>query len=258
MEDEFYGDGQHNGGVFFWGNLNPYIYTYQNPIAYIDPNGKQTYFNSKVDGSGNRFFESAGQGSNPKFSHLTVVNVYDSRNKYVRESIVATDAAGQTVSKYGKHYRQAPNDPNSGWDYTKQVAKIAWESDEVRPILLAPIEVLTVAKLESYISKLTSITGNWGKISGLLQEAARKQGNFGMGSATYEEAMVLGRSWVGDGYRIASDGKSLVSADGLKVFRSPTFKKNLGKVQANFEWKEVKGGANVGNGHLDIKNIRLR
>ena len=42
METEFYGDGQHNGGVYFWGNLNPYIYTYQNPIKYIDPNGKQT------------------------------------------------------------------------------------------------------------------------------------------------------------------------------------------------------------------------
>jgi RHS repeat-associated protein len=40
-ESQFYGDGEHNGGVYFWGNLNPYIYTYQNPIAYIDPNGKQ-------------------------------------------------------------------------------------------------------------------------------------------------------------------------------------------------------------------------
>jgi len=40
METEFYGDGQHNGGVFYLGNLNPYIYTYQNPIKYIDPNGK--------------------------------------------------------------------------------------------------------------------------------------------------------------------------------------------------------------------------
>ncbi|MEN4758931.1 RHS repeat-associated core domain-containing protein [Chryseobacterium sp. C39-AII1] len=41
METQFYGDGQHNGGVYFWGNLNPYIYTYQNPVKYIDPNGKQ-------------------------------------------------------------------------------------------------------------------------------------------------------------------------------------------------------------------------
>jgi RHS repeat-associated protein len=42
METQFYGDGQHNGGVFYLGNLNPYIYTYQNPIMYIDPNGKQS------------------------------------------------------------------------------------------------------------------------------------------------------------------------------------------------------------------------
>ncbi|MCW3161373.1 RHS repeat-associated core domain-containing protein [Chryseobacterium oryctis] len=43
METEFYGDGQHNGGVSYWGNLNPYIYCYQNPIIYVDPNGKQTF-----------------------------------------------------------------------------------------------------------------------------------------------------------------------------------------------------------------------
>ncbi|GEM_PF-3343983 len=41
METEFYGDGQHNGVVFYWGNLNPYTYCYQNPIIYVDPNGKQ-------------------------------------------------------------------------------------------------------------------------------------------------------------------------------------------------------------------------
>ncbi len=41
MEDQFYGDGEHNGGVYNAGNLNPYIYCYQNPIKWIDPNGKQ-------------------------------------------------------------------------------------------------------------------------------------------------------------------------------------------------------------------------
>ncbi len=48
METQFYGDGEHNGGVFYWGNLNPYIYTYQNPIKYIDPNGKQSLGNQSL------------------------------------------------------------------------------------------------------------------------------------------------------------------------------------------------------------------
>ena len=42
LQSQFYGDGEHNGGVYNQGNLNPYIYCYQNPIKYIDPNGKQT------------------------------------------------------------------------------------------------------------------------------------------------------------------------------------------------------------------------
>ncbi|MDO5616143.1 MAG: RHS repeat-associated core domain-containing protein [Cruoricaptor ignavus] len=42
FEHEHYIDGQHNGGVFNPMNLNTYTYTYQNPIRYIDPNGKQT------------------------------------------------------------------------------------------------------------------------------------------------------------------------------------------------------------------------
>lgn len=47
FEEEFYFDGQHNGGVYYSGNLNPYIYCYQNPIKYIDPNGKQTEVTNK-------------------------------------------------------------------------------------------------------------------------------------------------------------------------------------------------------------------
>ena len=58
METEFYGDGQHNGGVYFWGNLNPYIYTYQNPIKYIDPNGKQADFHTLLNDLENSIHES--------------------------------------------------------------------------------------------------------------------------------------------------------------------------------------------------------
>ena len=41
MNDEAYINGEHNGGVFNSFNNNSYAYTYQNPILYIDPNGKQ-------------------------------------------------------------------------------------------------------------------------------------------------------------------------------------------------------------------------
>ena len=42
QETEHYIDGQHNNGVFNPMNHNTYGYTYNNPIIYIDPNGKQT------------------------------------------------------------------------------------------------------------------------------------------------------------------------------------------------------------------------
>ena len=47
LETEHYIDGQHNGGVFNFGNLNTYTYTYQNPVVFVDPNGKQSYFMGK-------------------------------------------------------------------------------------------------------------------------------------------------------------------------------------------------------------------
>lgn len=39
---ENYLDGEHNGGVLNPYNLNPYVYCYQSPVIFIDPNGKQT------------------------------------------------------------------------------------------------------------------------------------------------------------------------------------------------------------------------
>ncbi|SDG36968.1 SpvB/TcaC N-terminal domain-containing protein [Epilithonimonas hungarica] len=63
MEIEHYIDGQHNGGVYNSGNLNPYIYCYQNPVIYVDPNGKQSYFMTPPSNGGEafgRFFKGFG------------------------------------------------------------------------------------------------------------------------------------------------------------------------------------------------------
>ena len=56
----------------------------------------------------------------------------------------------------------------------------------------------------------------------------------------------------GKGYTVASDAKTLLSADGLRQYRSPAYKPNLGRTQANFEWRSVPRGAWDSNGHLDI------
>ncbi|MDR2206157.1 MAG: RHS repeat-associated core domain-containing protein, partial [Flavobacteriaceae bacterium] len=90
-ETEFYGDGQHNGGVFYSGNLNAYIYTYQNPIRYIDPNGKQTEFwkgfyetlfpmdrQSTLDTG--RWHSSGPEGSSKSYSELA-----DERDAKIKE-----------------------------------------------------------------------------------------------------------------------------------------------------------------------------
>ena len=91
METEFYGDGQHNGGVFFWGNLNPYIYTYQNPIKYIDPNGKQVeaikkYLGnlwndwSPVNRANQRFAGESERDQNRRLSESTMRNLNQTAN----------------------------------------------------------------------------------------------------------------------------------------------------------------------------------
>ena len=90
------------------------------------------------------------------------------------------------------------------------------------------------------------------RISGILRAAVRGKGNFGLGRGTLNEATEAGRSWVGNGYKVASDGKTMISSDGLRQFRPPSFKPSLGKTQANFEWRNVNQGQWQGNGHLDI------
>jgi RHS repeat-associated protein len=100
-------------------------------------------------------------------------------------------------------------------------------------------------------------TDDWPVISGIVRDASSGKGNFGLGSGTASQATQAGEAWVGEGYRVASDGTTLISRDGLRAFRPPSFKPNLGTYQANFEyWVEGQvRGEPMGNGHLDITDV---
>ena len=73
FEHEHYIDGQHNSGVFNPMNLNTYGYTYQNPILYIDPNGKQSKFWTRLWGGAQMLggaVEVVGSGVGVEQQHL--------------------------------------------------------------------------------------------------------------------------------------------------------------------------------------------
>ncbi|MCK8141822.1 polymorphic toxin type 33 domain-containing protein [Flavobacterium sp. I-SCBP12n] len=72
FESEFYFDGQHNGGIYNSGNLNPYIYCYQNPISYIDPNGKQVEW-GKYWNKTKQFLDDSGEVINKVAENLAPV-----------------------------------------------------------------------------------------------------------------------------------------------------------------------------------------
>jgi filamentous hemagglutinin len=86
--------------------------------------------------------------------------------------------------------------------------------------------------------------------------------NYGVGSGTAVEADKLGKIWVGDGATATTDGKGLVSADGLRVYRYPDTKPNAPVdlnptgIQANFESYKINPATGdrvrVGNGHMSI------
>lgn len=91
------------------------------------------------------------------------------------------------------------------------------------------------------------------EVSGIVRDAGRGKGNFGLGEASPEVADAAGEAWVGEGATTASDGKTRVSADGLRQYRPPSNKPKLGKEQANLEGRNTPKGPWQSNGHVDIR-----
>jgi hypothetical protein len=95
-------------------------------------------------------------------------------------------------------------------------------------------------------------TPEWQDISGILREAKQGKGNFGLESGSRAESDAAGLAWVGDDFRLSSNGKALISGDGLRQYRLPTYKPSRGIWQANFEERLEPSGEWQSNGHLDI------
>jgi filamentous hemagglutinin len=91
-------------------------------------------------------------------------------------------------------------------------------------------------------------------VAGILQAASRGKGNFDLGTATVSEANEAGESWVGQGWRWSSDHKSMVSADGLRMYRPPSAKPYSPDLVANFERIDptTQKRMPISNGHLTI------
>ena len=102
QETEHYIDGQHNGGIYNPMNMATYSYTYNNPIIYIDPNGKQT-LSPDVYNVAFIYYVSGGTG------HTTVGYYYGKYDKnkgvlYVSLSGNETEPQRRRGSD-GVHYR---------------------------------------------------------------------------------------------------------------------------------------------------------
>ena len=92
---------------------------------------------------------------------------------------------------------------------------------------------------------------DWVRFSGVLRDAARGKGDFGLGApVSRRDATILGRAWVGKGARQSSTGVAWISKDGLRQWRPPAFKKGSGVWQSNLQARWVPRGEWQCNGHL--------
>ena len=206
---------------------NRYAYARNNPLRYVDPDGRDTL--DLVVGFGEGVWSFAK-------------GVVTASIAMVRDPIGSAKAVADEVRLLG--YGVAH--PGEVWD--TYVGLVVSNHDADQPTLGGIFGQATTAAAVIVSPLAGEATGS---NAAILNGAAKGSGNFGLGSASASDAMQLGKTWVGEGYRIASDGKTLISHDGLRQFRPPTFERKLDRVQANFERRSAAAGRRESKEHLD-------
>lgn len=58
---------------------------------------------------------------------------------------------------------------------------------------------------KSYVKKgFSNVDNSWVRFTSILRKTKAGKGNFGVGTATVEESIDIGKAWVGNGYKVAS------------------------------------------------------
>ena len=197
---------------------NRYAYSLNNPLRYIDPDGAEITTPAV-------FFTRAFQQQNAdNFRAVVKVTVNFGR---------AINSPGHMTPEAQLRFLEQP--------------ETAAKASRMRVFDLA----LTAAPLLG-LRGLGVRSTSLAEEVGIVRDAARGKGNFALGAATADDATRLGRAWVGEGFKVASDGRTLISRDGLRQYRPPSYKPALKRFQANFEQRPLPDGAWGSNGHLDI------
>ena len=198
---------------------NRYTYARNNPLRYVDPDGRA----SILTGDSMRAMAANMEANNAALGKVLI------------NTVRAINSPGHMSAEQARAYYEQPDSPDQAFRM------------DVADLLLTTGLAATLVR-----GSPGAAAGDWAPLSNMLRAAGRGKGNLGVGSATAEQAAAMGNAWVGEGAALASEGKTMVSADGLRQYRPPSHKPNLGRVQANLEGRSEAKGAWQSNAHVDI------